>query len=43
MKTYGVYTIPVTFIFDRKGNLVGKKLGAFESAEELQQMIQPYL
>ncbi len=43
MKTYGVYTIPVTFIFDRKGNLVNKKLGSFESADELQQMIQPYL
>lgn len=43
MKTYGIYTIPVTFIFDKNGNLVGKKLGAFESADELQQMIQPYL
>lgn len=43
MKTYGIYTIPVTFIFDNNGNLVGKKLGAFESADELQQMIQPYL
>lgn len=43
MKTYGVYTIPVTFIFDKKGVLVGKKLGIFQSADEMQQMIQPYL
>ena len=43
MKTYGVYTIPVTYIFDKNGVIVNKKLGVFQSADELQQMIQPYL
>lgn len=43
MQEHGVYTIPATFIFDKKGKLVEKKLGVFESADELQRMIQPYL
>ncbi|HUH73555.1 MAG TPA: TlpA disulfide reductase family protein [Chitinophagales bacterium] len=43
MKTYGVYTIPMTYIFDKNGNIVNKKLGVFQTAEELQQMIEPYL
>ena len=43
MKTLGVHTIPCTFIFDKKGKLVEKKLGIFESAEELKALIRPYL
>lgn len=43
MQEHGVYTIPATFIFDKKGKLVEKKLGVFESADELQLLIQPYL
>lgn len=43
MQEHGVYTIPATFIFDKKGKLVEKKLGVFESADELQRMILPYL
>ncbi|MCO5231852.1 MAG: TlpA family protein disulfide reductase [Chitinophagales bacterium] len=43
MKKLGIYTIPITFIFDKKGNLVAKKMGAFESAGELMLYIQPYL
>lgn len=43
MQEHGVYTIPATFIFDKKGKLVEKKLGIFESADELQLLIQPYL
>ncbi len=43
MKSYGVYTIPSTFIFDKTGKLVEKKIGIFESEEELQKMIDPYL
>lgn len=43
MKEHGVYTIPATFIFDKKGKLIGKKMGVFESADELQKMIDPHL
>lgn len=41
MNEIGVYTIPSTFIFDKKGNLIHKKTGAFESAEELKMLIEP--
>ncbi|MCO5233378.1 MAG: TlpA family protein disulfide reductase [Chitinophagales bacterium] len=43
MKNLGIYTIPITFIFDQKGNLVAKKMGAFDSAGELMLYIQPYV
>jgi thiol-disulfide isomerase/thioredoxin len=43
MQDIGVNTIPATFIFDKKGNLVHKKMGAFESAEELTRLIDPLL
>jgi thiol-disulfide isomerase/thioredoxin len=43
MNELGVYTIPSTFIFDKKGKLVHKKVGAFESAEELKALIQPLM
>lgn len=42
MKAYGVYTIPSTFIFDKTGKLVEKKLGIFESEDELQNLIHQY-
>lgn len=43
MNELGVYTIPSTFIFDKKGKLVHKKVGAFESAEELRSLILPLM
>ena len=43
MKEYEVFAIPATFIFDKKGRLVNSKRGAFETAEEVRQMIKPYL
>lgn len=43
LKNYGIYTIPATFVFDKKGRLVEKKLGAFNTAEELRMLLQPYL
>jgi thiol-disulfide isomerase/thioredoxin len=43
MNDLGVYTIPSTFIFDKKGKLIHKKTGAFESAEELKMLIEPLL
>lgn len=43
MNDIGVYTIPSTFIFDKKGHLIHKKTGAFESAEELKMLIEPLL
>lgn len=43
LKNYDIYTIPATFIFDKKGRLVEKKLGAFDTAEELRVLVEPYL
>ncbi|MCO5247744.1 MAG: TlpA family protein disulfide reductase [Chitinophagales bacterium] len=43
MKDYDVFTIPATFIFDKKGHLVNTKRGAFETAEELRQIVNSYL
>lgn len=43
MNDIGVYTIPATFVFDKKGKLIHSKLGIFESAEELKALIDPLL
>ncbi len=40
---FNVRTIPVTWIFDRNGNLVKRKLGAYASADELHQSLLEYL
>lgn len=42
-KELSVQTIPVTIIYDKKGKAVERKLGAFESTDELRNLILPYL
>jgi peroxiredoxin len=37
---YGTYSIPITFFIDRDGGIRGIKLGAFQSAEELENILE---